>query len=131
MRRITTNFVNPIKILKMKNLSLFLALTFSLFITGAFAQEKAKKTETIQIKTSAVCNMCKHTIETALYKLKGVKSANLDVASKVVTVDYNPSKITSEQLKTAITQVGYDADEMPADPKAYENLHRCCKKGAH
>jgi hypothetical protein len=26
--------------------------------------------------------------------------------------------------------VGYDADNMPADAKAYESLHGCCKKGA-
>ncbi|HXH19194.1 MAG TPA: heavy metal-associated domain-containing protein [Chitinophagales bacterium] len=110
--------------------TLLLLAVFSLFIFPANAQ-KAKKTETIQIKTSAVCNMCKHTIETALYNVKGVKSANLDVPSKVVTVSYKPSAVTPEQLRTAITKVGYDADDVPADPQAYQKLHGCCKKGAH
>ena len=75
--------------------------------------------------------MCKHTIEAALYEVKGVKSANLDVASKIVMVVYKPSLVTPEQLRNAITMVGYDADDMPADAKAYENLHGCCKKGTH
>ena len=96
-----------------------------------FRSKKAKKTETIEIKTSAVCNMCKHTIETALFNIKGVKSATLDVPSKVVTVVYKTAQVTPEQLRTAITLVGYDADDMPADPKAYDNLSGCCKKGAH
>lgn len=108
-----------------------LVVIIGLFFQHAAAQEKTKKSETIQIKTSAVCGMCKKTIETALYKEKGVKSAHLDVASKVVTVAYKPQAITPEQLRKAITMVGYDADDMPADEKAYENLHGCCKKGAH
>ncbi len=115
----------------MKTMNLFFAAIFSLLFFSATAQEKAKKSETIQIKTSAVCGMCKHTIETALYNVKGVKSAKLDVPSKVVTVEYKPSSITPGQLRTAITLVGYDADEMLADAKAYEKLHGCCKKGAH
>jgi len=115
----------------MKNLSLMLAVLLGLFFQHATAQEKTKKSETIQIKTSAVCGMCKKTIETALYKEKGVKSANLDVASKVVTVTYKASVVTPDQLRKVITMVGYDADDMPADAKAYDNLHGCCKKGAH
>ncbi len=115
----------------MRNLSLLFVVIFSLFFQHAGAQEKAKKSETIQIKTSAVCGMCKKTIETALYNEKGVKSASLEVASKVVTVTYKPKAVTPEQLRKAITMAGYDADDMPADARAYENLHGCCKKGAH
>ena len=113
----------------MKTTNLLLAVIFSLFFLNVNAQEKAKKTETIEIKTSAVCGMCKNTIETALSKVKGVKSSNLDVASKVVTVVYKTADVTPEQIRIAITLAGYDADDMPADAKAYDNLHGCCKKG--
>ena len=35
-----------------------------------------------------------------------------------------------ENLKQAIAAVGYDADEIVADPVAYAALHPCCKKGS-
>ena len=34
----------------------------------------------------------------------------------------------SSLLKKAVTKVGYDADDLPADPKAYDDLPKCCKK---
>lgn len=115
----------------MKILNLMLALALIGFSAVAQQDAKPKKTETIEILTSAVCEMCKDKIEIALYGLKGVKSAVLDVPSKVVTVKYKPAEVTPEQLRNAISLSGYDADEVAADPQAYEKLHYCCKKGAH
>ncbi len=115
----------------MKTTSLILTVLLGLLFTNANAQSEKKKVETIEIKTSAVCGMCKNTIETALYQLKGVKSASLDVPSKVVTVKYKTASVTSDEIKKAITLAGYDADDMPADAQAYEKLHACCKKGTH
>lgn len=114
----------------MKPLSLLLVLFFA--ASSLFAQEeKSKKTETVDIQTSAVCGMCKDRIETALFGVKGVKSASLDLATKVVTVKYKPSEVTADELRAGISKTGYDADSIPADPQAYEKLHACCKKGAH
>jgi hypothetical protein len=61
---------------------------------------------------------------------KGVKSATLDVDTKVATLVYNPARTTPDQLRKAISKLGYDADEVPADQKAYEKLPACCKKDA-
>ena len=115
----------------MKTMNLLLALVLLGFSAFAQKEAKQKKTETIEILTSAVCGMCKDKIEISLYGLKGVKSAVLDVPSKVVTVKYKPSDVTPEQIRTAISLSGYDADGLPADPQAYEKLHYCCKKDAH
>jgi mercuric ion binding protein len=84
----------------------------------------------VQIKTSAVCKMCKATIEKYLAYEKGVKVSDLDVPSKVVTVVYNPKKTDISKIKKAINKSGYDADELPADAKAYDALEACCKKDA-
>jgi len=92
------------------------------------AQNTGKKTETVVIHTSAVCEMCKHTIETALYKVKGVISANLDLATKDVTVTYKTALTGKDAIKKAIAAAGYDADDVKADAKAYDGLHTCCKK---
>ena len=91
----------------------------------AFAQ---KAREEVKIKTSAICKMCKATIERQLAFTKGVERANLDVPSKVVTITYNPKKTSLEKIKKAISESGYDADELPAEAKAYDKLEDCCKK---
>jgi copper chaperone CopZ len=101
-------------------------------ISGLFAQEKAETNLiTIEIKTSAVCGMCKSTIEKTLSKEEGVNKSTLDVKTKVVTVSYDTTKTSPEKIKKAITIVGYDADDMPADEKAYDKLHDCCKKDSN
>lgn len=86
--------------------------------------------QTIRIKTSAVCDMCKETLEKAMAYEKGVKESNLDVESKILTVKYDAKKTSADKIKKAITLAGYDADELMADAKAYERLNACCKKDA-
>lgn len=109
----------------MKNL---LVVVFILLI-GAFASKaQAQSTQKVSIKTSAVCGMCKNTIEKDLAFEKGVKQAELDVKTQMLTVTYNPKKTTPEKIKKAVSKVGYDADEVAADLKAYDKLDECCKK---
>lgn len=97
-------------------------------LISILAKAQNKNTVELKVKTSAVCGMCKTTIERELAFAKGVKKSELDVPSKVVTVIYNPNKTTPEKIRQAISMAGYDADDVPADPKAYEKLHACCKK---
>jgi cation transport ATPase len=98
------------------------------FSATCFGQQK--KTDTIQIKTSAVCGMCKDRIEGTMAYEKGVKSSVLDVDTKVVTIVYNPSKTTPDKLRTTLSKLGYDADNVPAVKSAYDKLPACCKKDA-
>jgi copper chaperone CopZ len=106
---------------------------FALLFLGLNAQAQGKKTETIKIKTSAVCEMCKATIEKGMAYEKGVQNVNLDVASQMLTVQYRADKTNVETLRQAVTKIGYDADEITADAKAYSRLNDCCKKdkGVH
>jgi copper chaperone CopZ len=82
------------------------------------------------IKTSAVCDMCKETLEKAMAYEKGVKKSDLNVESKILMVTFDPKKTSLEKIRTAITKVGYDADGLAADKNAYDNLNPCCKKDA-
>ena len=84
--------------------------------------------EVLKVKTSAICEMCKAKIEKNLALTKGVKSANLNLDDKVVTVEYNSSKTDALAIKKAIAEVGYDADDVPADKAGYDKLSDCCKK---
>ncbi len=94
----------------------------------ANAQEKKSKTETVVIKSSVVCGMCEERIEKDLAFEKGVKSVEVKLDTKMITVEFNPKKTDKEKIKKAITKIGYDADEMLADSKAYKKLPACCKK---
>ena len=106
---------------------------FTLLFFGLNAQAQGKKTETVKIKTSAVCDMCKATIEKGIAYEKGVQHVNLDVPTQMLTVQYRADKTNVETLRQAVTKIGYDADEAPADAKAYSRLDDCCKKdkGVH
>ncbi len=97
-----------------------------LLTAGLFATDG--KFDTIKIKTSSQCDECKETIEEALAFEKGVKTAELDVETKIVTVTYKKGKTSPEKIRKAISKVGYDADDVPADLKAYSKLDACCKK---
>lgn len=105
-----------------------LIILFAILLGSSIQAQEKKKTEELKIKTSAVCDMCKYSLEKTMAYEKGVKASSLDVPSKVITVTYNPKKTSPEKLKKAICLTGYDADEMPADSVAYEKLHACCKK---
>jgi len=117
----------------MKKASLFFAFMF-MSLSFAFAQKtKSVEPAEVQIKTSAVCGMCKSKIEKDLSYEKGVMSSNLEVKTQIVTVKYNPKKTNPEKIRKAISKTGYDADAVTANPKAYEKLDACCKKdkGVH
>lgn len=88
-----------------------------------------EKTAEIKIKTSATCDMCKETIEKYVAFEKGVKKITVDIKTQMAIVIYNPQKTTPEKIRIAISKSGYDADDVPADKKAYEKLDDCCKKG--
>jgi copper chaperone CopZ len=108
----------------MKKASIYIIIMF--LFAGLHAEDG--KFETIRIKTSSQCDMCKEKIEEALAFEKGVKKAELDVETQICTVTYKKGKTTPEKIRKAISKAGYDADDVAADPKAYAKLDACCKK---
>ena len=98
-------------------------------ITGNMqAQEEEPKEKEIKIQTSAICGMCEERIESNMAYEKGVKSVVLDDETKIVTIMYKTDKTDPDKLRKAISKLGYDADDVEADPKAYAKLPACCKK---
>lgn len=99
--------------------------------TRVYSQKPAKTgsvTETIVINTTAQCDMCRMKIEGKLNESKGVKMATLDIKTKKLTVKYNPEKTTPEDIKKAVAELGYDADDVKGNQEAHKNLPDCCKK---
>jgi copper chaperone CopZ len=110
-----------------------LAFTVLLCTNAVSAQEK-KTIQTATIKTAIYCDHCK-ACETCgpkfnqtLLKEKGVQMVILDDKAMTIKVTYNTKKTDLAKIKTAISKLGYDADEIKADPIAYDGLDGCCKK---
>lgn len=53
------------------------------------------------------CEHCQHAIEGALNKEPGVVSAKVDVPDKKVYLDFDPAKISLDQVKTILDDEGY------------------------
>ena len=104
---------------------------FIITLFALFAGKVSAQSDTLKIKTSSQCEACKQRIENKLNFTKGVMSSNLDLKTKEVTVVYDKEKTNPETIKAAIAKVGYDADNILANEKAYKKLPKCCQKGGH
>jgi copper chaperone CopZ len=102
-----------------------LAVVLSTAVLPAAAQNKAAS---LDIKSSVLCETCEKTIESELIYEKGVKKVDVNVESNTIHVEYDDRKTDPAAIRTAITALGYDADDMKADPKAFSKLPACCQK---
>jgi cation transport ATPase len=103
-----------------------LALVMIFFSSLTFAGVTGS--DSVKIKTSAMCGSCKERIEKGVSAEKGVVSVNLNKDTKICTVVYKPELTTPDKLRLAISKLGYDADKVKADPTAYKKLPGCCQK---
>lgn len=54
------------------------------------------------------CASCSANVERKLASLRGIASVSVSLAGRSALVDYDPSTITPEAMKQAITDIGYD-----------------------
>ncbi len=99
------------------------------FLTLSAQEQKKSKTQTVVIKTSAECGQCKERLEEKLNYTKGVSFSELDVETRALTVKFNSSKISLDDIKKIISDLGYDADELKANTAAQKELPACCQPG--
>lgn len=86
-----------------------------------------QQADTITFKVYGNCGMCKKTIEGAVRKMEGVKSANWDTDSKMLTVNYNTEKVNELDIHKQVAAAGYDTEKEKASDKDYNSLMGCCK----
>lgn len=82
------------------------------------------------IKTpQATCDACKAKIEAWVPKsVDGLVKITVQIRSGITQVQYYPDRTNIEELKTAISNAGFDADDVMANPDVYKKLPACCKK---
>jgi copper chaperone CopZ len=93
------------------------------------AQKKNNTIETVNIQTSAQCGDCEERIESLLNYTKGVKFAELNNETKVVTVKFVAKKINVKTICEKLNEIGYDANEFKAPKEKVLNLPKCCQPG--
>ena len=110
---------------------LCLSVIMSCFFLISRAQQPVRKgpLETVTISVPTVqCEQCKDRIEKYLTREDGIQVVKVDYKKKTCKVTYYWDRTTTENIKTAIANVGYDAGDVTADPEAYKRLPTCCKK---
>lgn len=107
----------------MKKIVFIICLLLPLVACGKKIPTSAKRDT---FKVWGNCGMCKKTIERSL-KVEGVYDADWDKKTKMITVAYEPSKISLDEIQKKIADAGYDNDGYIANDSSYESLHSCCK----
>ena len=69
------------------------------------------------------CSVCAANVERKLNSLEGITSATVSLAGRTALVDYDPEKITLEDMKREISNAGYDL-VIEADRSAEEIYRR-------
>jgi copper chaperone CopZ len=108
----------------MNNKLISLSLVLGLII--GCSGEAENKTAEIALNTIQ-CGMCTDKIASGLGKLDGVVKVAVDLEKKVGKVVYKAGVIDLGVIEKAIAAIGYDANDTPAEPKAYSGLDMCCK----
>jgi len=120
--------------MKFRLTSLISSVSLIFVLNGFSYAQKPKPVKTVAIKTTIYCDHCKvcescgGRILKELYNEKGIKSTSVDAKANTITVVYDDRKITLEQIRLKISNLGFDADGIKADPEAVAKLDDCCKK---
>jgi len=92
-------------------------------------QQEGKQAEDVEKLTFGVsgnCEMCKERIESAAKSVNGVKTANWDVKTKKILIEYVNSQAKPDDIYRAIANSGHDTETLKASDEAYKQLPGCC-----
>ncbi len=101
--------------------------TFLFFVSTGFPQ--IKTADKAVIKTPAVrTDGCKERVEFYISKEYGVTSVKVDIKRNTTTLTWLTDRTTLENIKVAIANLGFDADDIEAEEFAYKRLPKECKR---
>lgn len=116
----------------MKKLIVLLIVAFG-FTATTMAQ--APKPQWVTIKsTNLKCWECKKLLDDYLHKVNGSMMESgmiqwrFNLLQGEIKVQFWPDRTNANVIKTAITNAGFDADEMKANPDYYKTLPPLCKR---
>lgn len=113
--------------MKKLKINFILLLSTVVFFSCGNSQDSNNEYSNSEFKVYGNCGMCEKTIEGALNNKDGIKTADWDKESKLISVTFNPKQISLDSIKSRIAKVGYDTDSHRAKLSVYSNLPECCK----
>jgi mercuric ion binding protein len=122
---------------KMKTNTLIFNLLLCTFFSFSGIKNSISKEEALTkavIKTAIycdhcqVCESCGGKFEVEMAKIQGLKKYTLVDSKNYIIVYYDNKKTNITTIRNAISKMGFDADMVKANKKAYLQLDACCKK---
>jgi outer membrane receptor for ferrienterochelin and colicins len=111
----------------MKNIIIILSLLIGTGVVNEIKAQDAIQNDTLQLWVDGVCGMCQERIQNVAISTIGVRYANWDAATKMLTITRSPEPFNVNDLHQGLTSIGHDTKVMKASDEAYESLHACCK----
>lgn len=90
-------------------LAMLFVLSASVFAADK-ATQKATLSMTLHVK-GMVCGSCSKKVGSCLTKMKGVKSAKVNLDENQAVVEYDPKKVKVGDMISALKKKGFDATE--------------------
>jgi hypothetical protein len=111
-------------------LCLLLACSFQIS-----AQVMASKAQWVTIKSANLrCWICKEKLENYLKSENytnwenGMLQWRTNLMSGEIRIQYNPDRVTPDDIRVAMNNAGFDADTTKAEPDSYKRLPLLCKR---
>jgi Cu(I)/Ag(I) efflux system membrane fusion protein len=73
------------------------------------------------------CEQCEERIEKAAKSVDGVASADWNVDTDMIKVDYDSTKTSQLKIEEAIAAMGHGTEHVQMNQQAHEKLPDCCK----
>lgn len=102
--------------------ALFISFFIFLAITPTDSVMAQKPVKVVISVPGAQDEGCKIRIENFLKREYGVTESLVNYKRRTVTVKYIADRTNIENIKTAIANLGYDADNVSANPESYKRL---------
>jgi periplasmic mercuric ion binding protein len=72
------------------------------------------------------CEMCKATIE-GVAKASGAMKADWNMKNDLLTIEFDPKRVTLERIQRNIAAMGYDNERFRGNDEAYTRLPESCR----
>lgn len=118
----------------MKKISVLILCLFSLVLVANAQGKKGVVNAVISTPTMGCesptvdCEPCKLRVEGELKRIDGVLKVTADFKRQQVKITFATDRTNIEYIKTAIANMGYDADDVKANPESVARLPKNCKK---
>ncbi|RWZ89793.1 MAG: hypothetical protein EO766_03575 [Hydrotalea sp. AMD] len=114
-----------------------LVFVLSLIVHSAQSQVMAARPQWVTIKSDNLkCWQCKEQLDKYLIiennanMQKGMIQWKINLLAGEIRVQYIPDRVSVDDIKTALNNAGFDADNEKAEPDAYQKLPPICKRAA-